>query len=122
MPTLTRMDPRVDFFDQLDVDAAPVIVINKFTVDPADIAQFLAAWRVHAAYMKGCPGFISAQMHRGIGASGTFVNMAVWESTDLLKAAVSDSDFRKTTEGYPDSVESSPHLFTKQAAPGICTG
>lgn len=120
MTTLMPMDPNITFFEQLELDAGPVVVINKFTLDPADISQFLAGWRIHAAYMKARPGYISTQLHRGIGSSATFVNVAVWESTSHLRAAVADPNFKKTTESYPDSVESSPHLFTKQASPGIC--
>jgi heme-degrading monooxygenase HmoA len=122
MTTLTPMDPHVDFFAQLELDAGPITVINRFTVDPADIPQFLAAWQVHAAYMKRCAGYISTQLHRGIGSSATFVNVAVWESTAQLRTAVAAPGFKATTVNYPDSVESSPHVFTKQAAPDICTG
>ncbi|MET8426884.1 antibiotic biosynthesis monooxygenase family protein [Nocardia sp. NPDC004860] len=120
MTTLTPMDPHITFFDQLALDAGPVVIVNRFGVDPGDIPAFLAAWRVHAAYMQGRPGYISTQLHRGIGPSATFVNIAVWESTADLRAAVSDPEFKKTTESYPDSVESSPHVFVKQEVPGIC--
>lgn len=47
--------------------------------------QFLKAWTDDAAYFKRQPGFISAQLHRGIGGSGVFVNYAVWESGIHLK-------------------------------------
>ncbi|MFE3051885.1 DHA2 family efflux MFS transporter permease subunit [Nocardia sp. NPDC059239] len=76
MTTLTPMDAHIAFFDQLALDAGPVVIVNRFGVDPGDIPAFLAAWRVHAAYMQGRPGYISTQLHRGIGPSATFVNIA----------------------------------------------
>jgi hypothetical protein len=54
----------------------PVILINKFSVNPKDLDQFLKAWAAEAGKFKEQPGFISTQLHRGIGGSGTFVNYA----------------------------------------------
>jgi quinol monooxygenase YgiN len=68
----------------------PVILINKFSVNPKDLDQFLKAWAAEAGKFKEQPGFISTQLHRGIGGSGTFVNYAVWESAAHFKKAVNN--------------------------------
>jgi heme-degrading monooxygenase HmoA len=72
--------------------------------------------------MKGQPGFITTQLHRGIGGSCVFLNYAVWESVDAFKAAFAQPEFRERLAAYPRSVVASPHLFEKVAVPGICVG
>jgi quinol monooxygenase YgiN len=65
-------------------------------------------------------GFISAQLHRGIGGSSTFFNYVVWESGEHFKQAFSRPEFRSSmAELLPDTIMS-PHLFKKVAIPGIC--
>jgi heme-degrading monooxygenase HmoA len=66
------------------------------------------------------PGFISAQLHRGVAGSSTFINYAVWESTSQFKQALSNPQFQAKMSDYPASVMASPHLFKKIAVPGIC--
>ena len=43
-----------------------------------DIDEFLKAWEADAAHFKSQSGFISAQLHKGTGGSGTFINHAVF--------------------------------------------
>lgn len=111
-----------DFFDQLELDAGPVTVINRYTVDADATGQFLAEWQIHAAYMKRCPGYICTQLYRSIGTWATFANLVVWESTRQLRAAVTAPEFTATMQAYPDSLVASPHIYTTHAVPGICTG
>ena len=80
MPKVVEMDERVSIFSQMEEDAGPLILINKFSVDPKDFDQFQKAWADEAGKFKEQPGFISTQLHRGIAGSGTFVNYAIWES------------------------------------------
>lgn len=96
-----------------------MILIKKINVKPEDVDEVLKAWAEDAAFFKK-PGFISAQLHRGIGGSCVFVNYAVWESVGHLKQALSDPAFGSALVRYPDSVVASPHLFRKVAVPGIC--
>jgi heme-degrading monooxygenase HmoA len=60
----------------------PVVLVNVFTVDKADEQTFLQAWQDDADFLKRQPGFISTHLHRAIGESPTYLNYAVWESTD----------------------------------------
>jgi quinol monooxygenase YgiN len=122
MAKLVETDEQVTFSKQIDGDiSGPVILINKFTVDPEDVNKFQKAWANDAEYFKRQPGFISAQLHRGIGGSGVFVNYAVWESNAQLKKALNNIDLKALLKDYPATTELSPHLFKKVAVPGICT-
>ena len=63
MLSLRPMDPAFPIERQLGVDASPVVLVNVFTLDPADEAAMLATWKKDAEYMKAQPGFISTQLH-----------------------------------------------------------
>lgn len=117
---LAEIDDRVAMAAQLQEDTGPVVLINTFTVDPEDADRLLAVWADDAAFMKRQPGFISAQMHRGIAGSATFVNVAVWETARALRDAFSSAEFQAQMARYPDSTVARPHLFAKVAVPGIC--
>src|ERR687895_2723330 len=120
MPQLIEMDKNVTLFAQMEEQIGPVILINKLTADPGEVDQLLKAWAADAAFMKQQPGFISTQLHRGIGGSCVFINYAVWESIEHFKQATNDPAFRSALARYPDSTVGSPHLFRKVAVPGIC--
>jgi heme-degrading monooxygenase HmoA len=120
MLQLTEMEDRVPPADQLSREVGPVILINTFRVAREDSDALLEAWAADAAHLKQQPGFISTQLHRGIGGSGVFVNHAVWESVQAFRDAFGDPQFQATFAGYPDSTVASPHLFQKVAVPGIC--
>jgi heme-degrading monooxygenase HmoA len=83
MIKIVEMDEKVTISTQMEANVGPVILINKFNVKRKDIDQFLKAWSVDAAYFKQQQGFISTQLHCGIGGSSrVFMNYAVWESTE----------------------------------------
>jgi heme-degrading monooxygenase HmoA len=119
-----EMDERVTLTAQTEEKgSAPVILINKVNVKPEDVDKFLEAWAWDAAYLKQKPGFISAQLHRGIGGNSVFINYAVWESVEHFKrATLDDPAFQSSLEHYPESITASPHLFRKIAVPGITGG
>ena len=107
MPTLRPLDPAFPIDRQLAVDAVPVVLVNVFTLDDA-------------LFMKQQPGFISTQLHRAIGESPTYLNYAVWESTETFRNAFTHPEFRAKLSSYPASAVASPHLFQTIAVPGIC--
>jgi heme-degrading monooxygenase HmoA len=119
---LQEMDERVTFREQLQQDTGPVVLINRFNVAPEDTESLLQAWADDAAFMKQQPGYISTQLHRGIGGSTTFINIAVWESAQALARAFGSPEFQAYTARYPDSAVAAPHLFEKVAVAGICVG
>jgi heme-degrading monooxygenase HmoA len=97
------------------------VLINLFTVDPADEAGFLDAFQAAGEIITNQPGFISMQLHRAIGDSPTYLNYVVWESTEAVRAGFSHPEFLARIAEYPSSVVASPHLFQKVAVPGFCT-
>jgi heme-degrading monooxygenase HmoA len=120
MSLLRPLDPAFPIERQIAVDAPPVVLVNVFTLDKAHEQIFLHVWQDDAVFMKRQPGFISAQLHRAIGESPTYLNYAVWESTADFRAAFTHPEFRAKLSAYPSSAVASPHLFQKVAVPGIC--
>ena len=122
MPKFVEMDDQVSLFEQMEEEdsAGPVVLINKFNVAPDEVAQLLKAWAADAAVMQRQPGYISTQLHRGIGGSCVFLNYAVWESTAHFKRAFHNPEFRSQLRHYPPSALASPLLFRKLAVPGVC--
>jgi heme-degrading monooxygenase HmoA len=121
MAKFVEMDEKVTLSEQMEENVeGAVIRINKFNVKPEEVDQFLRSWADDATYFKQQPGFISTQLHRGIGRSSAFVNYAVWESTAQLKKAVNNTDLQTRLSKYPASAVISPHIFKKAAVPGIC--
>ena len=120
MMQLIEMDETVTLQQQMGQEVGPVILINKFSVKPEEAEQLLAAWAADAAFFKRQPGFISAQLHRGVGGSGVFINYAVWESVKHFRRAFSQPEFQESMKAYPPSTIASPHLFQKVAVPNIC--
>lgn len=115
------LDEKFPFDRQLGIAAAPIVLINLFTVDPADEAGFLDAFKAAGEIITNQPGFISMQLHRAIGDSPTYLNYVVWESTEAVRAGFSHPEFVARISAYPSSVVASPHMFQKVAVPGFCT-
>jgi heme-degrading monooxygenase HmoA len=120
MPKFAEMDEKVTLFAQLEDQNGPIVLINKFNVDPGDVDRLVKAWAADAAVMQRQPGYISTQLHRGIGGSCVFLNYAVWESTWQFKQAFNNPGFQSRLADYPSSAVASPHLFRKVAVPGVC--
>ena len=119
MVKIVEMDENVTLKSQLEEDVGPIIVVNKFTVKPEDVDEFLKVFEDTTKMFKQQPGFISAQLHRGIGGSNTFLNYVVWESAEHFKHAFNRPEFRSMADVLPNTTMS-PHLFKKVAVPGIC--
>jgi hypothetical protein len=122
MAKFVEMDNRVTLSTQMEQTIGPVILINKIDVNPNNIDQFFKTWRgKDVTIMKQQPGFISAQLHRGIAGSCTFINYAVWESSEHYKNAFNrhTNPSLSALMDFP-AVTVSPHLFRKVGVPGIC--
>jgi quinol monooxygenase YgiN len=120
MVKLVEFDEKVTLAQQMDEGVGPVILLNKFNMNPEEVDQFLKVFAATTEIMKQQPGYISAQLHRGIAGSCTFVNYAVWESSEHFKRAVSSPNFQSSLADLPPSTVMSRHLFRKVAVPGIC--
>ena len=121
MAKVVEMDESVSIFSQMNEDVGPVILINKFDVNPSESDEFVKAWAEEAENFKGQAGFISTQLHRGIGGSRIFINYAVWESAAQFKNAVNKvMNPNDRMSKYPPRTVASPHLFKKVAVAGVC--
>ena len=127
MTKITEWDDRVKFKEQIEEKGidGQVILINKFNVDPDKIEQFVKDWGKDAVNFKQQPGFISVQLHKGIGKSSVFIIYAVWESIEHYKKAVNKLVYNPESQSRllkydDDSLVMSPHLFKKIHVPGIC--
>ena len=120
MVKIVEMDERITLEKQLDEDSGPIIVMNKFNVGPDEIDEFLKVFAKTTEKFKQQPGFISAQLHRGIAGSSTFVNYVVWESAAHFKQAFNREEFKSNMGSVLPNTVMSPHLFKKVAVQGIC--
>ncbi|MGI9512879.1 MAG: antibiotic biosynthesis monooxygenase family protein [Anderseniella sp.] len=121
MLKIEELDTVVGLADQMKSEEGPIVLINLFTVAPADEAALLKAWAHDADFMKAQAGYISTQLHAGIAGSCTFVNYAIWQDVASFRAAFTDAEFLKRLTNYPDSVVAKPHLFRKLAVENHCT-
>ena len=127
MAKFVEMDDKVKFKEQIeekDIQGS-VILINKFNVEPDKVEQFVKDWGKDAVNFKQQSGFISVQLHKGIGKSNVFIIYAVWESIEHYKEAVNKLVYSPESQPrllkYDDnSLVMSPHLFQKITVPGIC--
>jgi heme-degrading monooxygenase HmoA len=120
MPNFEEMDRVVTLAEQMRAEEGPIVLVNVFTVDPAEADALLKAWEHDAYFMKAQPGYISTQLHRGIAGSSTFVNYAVWQSVESFRNAFGNPEFQKRVADYPASVVVKPHLFKKLAVADHC--
>ena len=116
-----EMNEHVGIGQQLQSnDDGSVVLIKVFTVDPADEAALIAAWSHDAEFMKAQPGYISTQLHKGVGGSSKFLNYAIWENVESFRNAFSNPEFQNRISTYPASAVASPHLFKKLTVSGFC--
>ena len=120
MVSFKELDARVTLGEQMRENQGPIVLINLFTVDPAEEEALIQAWSKDAEFMKAQPGYISTQLHKGIGGSSTYINYAVWESVEAFRNAFTNPEFQNRIRHYPESAQASPHLFKKLAVPGYC--
>ena len=78
MVKIVEMDEKITLEKQLDEDVGPIVVMNKFNVDPQEVDEFLKVFaKTTETFKQQQSGFISAQLHRGIAGSTTFFNYVV---------------------------------------------
>ena len=122
MVKILEMDETVTLEKQLDEDVGPIVVMNKFNVDPQEVDEFLKVFAMTTEGFKKQPGFISAQLHRGIAGSTTFFNYVVWDSASHFKQAFIRPEFISNMANVLPKTVMSPLLFKKVAVTGICVG
>jgi heme-degrading monooxygenase HmoA len=94
MPKFRELDAKVTLAEQMQMSGGPIVLINVFTIDPADEEALIKAWSHDADFMKTQPGYISTQLHKGIGGSTTYLNYAIWESVEAFRNASPTLSFK----------------------------
>lgn len=118
-----ELDPTFGLEQQYaDTSGKTTVLLNLFDVAPEDHQYFLAAWKRDAEFFKSQPGYISAQLHKGIGDSRLFLNYAIFENTASFAATNGQPEFGPLRKVYPDSATAHPHLLRRLSIPGICVG
>ncbi|MFC0602015.1 antibiotic biosynthesis monooxygenase family protein [Streptomyces palmae] len=111
MAKLQSLDPNTPMFAQLKEKTGPIVLANTFVVPKERTEAFLALFHRQAEFMKAQPGFVSLRMHKGTAGSELLMNVAVWESTEALAAALGSPEFQRMAAEFPEDVVSYPHIF-----------
>lgn len=117
---LESLDPETPFEAQLGEETGPVVVVNTFIVPEGLMDAVIKNWQEDSDFMKAQPGYISAQLHRGVAGSNLLMNVAVWESTQALARAFADPAFHAQVHQYPEGVRILPHVYRRIAVDGVC--
>jgi heme-degrading monooxygenase HmoA len=120
MFTFADLDESTPFMQQLQETTGEIVLINTFLVPEGMVDQAIQSWRDDAAFMQAQPGFVSAQLHRGVGSSRLVTNTTVWESTEALRNALSSPEFAEKSSSYPEGMVVYPHICRKVAVEGVC--
>lgn len=96
---------------QIRVDPSVVTLINVFTVEP-DHQDLLVHLLEQATedVMRHRPGFVSANIHRGLDGS-TVANYAQWASRADFEAMLADPVAREHMHAITEMAESRPALY-----------
>lgn len=111
MVQLQSLDPQTPMFAQFKEKTGPIVLANTFFVPRERTESFLALFRRQAEFMKAQPGFVSLRMHRGTAGSQLLMNVARWESTEALAAALGNPEFQRLAAEFPEDVVSYPHIY-----------
>lgn len=120
MATFANIDPENSFLSQLEHNVGPIVLMDTLVVPNGQHAEVLAIWEKDSHLMKSQPGFLSAQLHKGIENSNIILNIATWESTEALRTAYKQDVFQKTLDEYPQGTIIYQHIVQKVAVRNIC--
>ena len=74
------------------VEDPVMVLINVFTCKPEDQQRLIEAWQKGTdEIMRYMPGFISANIHRGLDGT-KMVNYAQWASREAFEASLRDPE------------------------------
>jgi Antibiotic biosynthesis monooxygenase len=112
---IVEMDIRGSIFMQMEEDIGPVILIERIKVDPEESDLFIKGWATETEKFKKQPGFISTQLHKGIGGSSTaqwplliysrkwLFQVSVLNDNLFLKVSVFAPGFKGLAEAFGNS-------------------
>jgi heme-degrading monooxygenase HmoA len=92
----------------------PVVLVNRFVVDPARDEAFVPLWERTSHYFRVQPGYVSLRLHRALSPDAThrYINVATWSSAAAFRAAHETKEFFEVV-GQPEWSEfpSNPALY-----------
>ena len=88
-----------------------VTLINPFEVPAGKEDEFVERWKQAAEYLRQREGFVSTRLHQSLDphAPFRFINVAVWESAEYFRQAMSTPEFQELAGAMPFS--SHPALY-----------
>ena len=96
--------------EQFEADVGAVILMNKFNVRRDEVEEFIKVFADTTKVFKQQPGFLSAQLHRGIAGICTFISHVGWESVAHFRQAFDKPEFRENmVKVLPITVSTSYH-------------
>lgn len=121
MATFYEIDAATPFPQQLEEKAGPIVLTNTFLVPAGQMDAAIVTWKESAEIAKTAPGYISTQLHRGIGGSNVLINYAIWDSAHALRDCLGSKEFKAIVNKFPEGTECRAHVFHKLAIENICT-
>ncbi|MGW0737599.1 antibiotic biosynthesis monooxygenase family protein [Streptomyces sp. NPDC002851] len=97
-----------------------VTFVNKLTVH-GDHDAFLAVRDRLTAFMTSRPGYVSHQQLRGLGPGPDPVHLeiAVWESAEAHRAAVTSEEFQSIVRDLKPLVSAEPGMYEDERQPAL---
>jgi heme-degrading monooxygenase HmoA len=107
---IIEMYDSVTLGEQFEADVGAVILMNKFNVGRDEVEEFIKVFADTTKVFKQQPGFLSAQLHRGIAGICTFISHVGWESVAHFRQAFDKPEFRENmVKVLPITVSTSYH-------------
>jgi quinol monooxygenase YgiN len=126
MSSYEDVDLAMSFEDQIGSDhKGSVIMVSTYSFESRDdLDGFIAIWSEMADFMRAQPGFVSAQVHRGIGGANVLMNYATWESLEAYRTANAAEHSRAGADELrsrmPENRVIRPVLLERISIPNLC--
>ncbi|KAJ9106021.1 hypothetical protein QFC19_003357 [Naganishia cerealis] len=114
MATFHDVDPAHPFRQQLQADVSgPVVITNTYSVPEGHMDETIAIWAKALEIGVTQPGYISAQLHRGIAGANVLINYSEWSSVRQLKDFLDLPEIKALVASFPKGTECRAHVFQK---------
>ncbi|HEX7301682.1 antibiotic biosynthesis monooxygenase family protein [Lentzea sp.] len=87
-----------------------ITFLNRFTLT-GDAEEFEKAFDETAAFLREQPGLIQYTLSRQLDDPASYINIALWESADALRAALGHPDFGNHAKAMRGLAESTGAIF-----------
>ncbi|KAJ9109352.1 hypothetical protein QFC21_000682 [Naganishia friedmannii] len=119
MPTFYEIDPSVPFKQQLEAETGRIVITNTYTVAEGHMDETITTWGKAARIGSKQPGYLSAQMHRGIRGSNQLIIYSEWTSAKDLKNYLNLPEVKALVATFPPGTECRPHVWQKISIDGV---